>query len=137
MSKLTKEECNNYNLIIENINRLVDICGNTKEAIELRDNLFNLFTTKYSEPLYDVLELQEELGCPLEVLFKALKNGIYKYMYFDVNNPIFRHFDELETDGEFLFFEYLNHDTYGQEENGDVYLKDYKKTWWLKEDRSE
>lgn len=89
---------------------------------------------KYNE--YKNLE-EQEIGCPLDVLFKALKNGIYKYMWFDKDNPVFRHFDELTTDGEFLFYEYLNHDTYGQDEIGDVYLKDYKKTWWLKEDRSE
>lgn len=82
-------------------------------------------------------DIEEELGCPIEVVFKALKNGIYRYMYFEEGNPVLRHYDELETDGEFLFFEYLRHDTEGQEEDGEDYLKDYKKTWWLKEDRSE
>ena len=89
------------------------------------------------ETIKELVDLQKEIGCPLKILFRALKHGIYKYMWFDKDNPVFRHFDELDTDGESLFFEYLNHDTEGQDEVGDVYLKDYKKTWWLNEDRSE
>ena len=123
MSKLTKEECNNYNLIIENINRLVDICGNTKEAIELRDNLFNLFTTKYSEPLYDILGLQEELGCPLDVYVKATINGI------KVDGSIFKVKVRKDKDG--YYFALSNGSCFP------FYLKAYKKTWRLEEDKSE
>jgi len=115
---------------------LTTVGVNFKGAIEtIKETLLKAKEQENENSEYKKLE--EEIGCPLKVLFKALKNGIYKYMYFDINNPVFRHFDELDTDGEFLFFEYLKHDTYGQEENGDVYLKDYMKTWWLKEDRSE
>lgn len=126
MNKLTisqREEIDNYNLIIENINKLVDMCGNTKEAIELRDNLFNLFTTKYSEPLYDVLGLQEQIGCPLDVVLKALKYGIYqedggrrKLPFIEYNSGTNKFY--------FGFGTYCN-------------VEDYKKTWWLKKDKSE
>ena len=115
----------------------------TKEQLETYKNTYDKYDgipnnefDSICDELIAYKQLEEKIGCPLEVLFKALKNGIYKYMWFDVNNPVFRHFEELETDGEYLFFEYLKHDTYGQDENGDVYLKDYKKTWWLRKDKS-
>ena len=124
-----KEECTNYNLITENINKLVNMCGNTKEAIEIRDNLFDLFTRKYSEPLFTVLGLQEDLGCPLDVFFKAF-NGMYIIddwhdLYFA--KPIF-------IDGKFKIEQH-----YGVYDVATYYLepKDYKKTWGLKEDKSE
>lgn len=123
-----KEECDNYNLITETINKLVDMCDNT-EAIVLRDELFELFITKYSEPLYNVLGLQEELGCLLEVVFKAVQNGIYAK---DLPNENKLNYipsvalSNVETEW------YLsNHRDFC------VNVRDYKTLFWLKEDKSE
>ena len=117
-----KEECNNYNLITETIDKLVDMCDNA-EAIALRDELFDLFTTKYSEPLYEILGLQEEIGCPIDVYVNATINGII-------------------VDGEWFSVKIHkdNHGYYFALSNGSAfpfYLSSYKKTWWLKKDKSE
>ena len=78
-------------------------------------------------------DLEEEIGCPLEVVEKAIKNGIYT--------------KESELDNKLELFEVR-----GIEKNGVSVIskfcsyaecdficeyKDYKKTWWLKEDKSE
>lgn len=74
-------------------------------------------------------KLEEQLGCPLEVVFnKALKNGIYGKMT-GVRDLVARY--NVITDGEELFAYPL--DFYDEHWK----LSDYKKTWWLKEDRSE
>lgn len=76
--------------------------------------------------------LEDELGCPLEVVFKALKEGIY------------HEFGELLYDGENLKLHYIKKQGWGlypiicdYDESEAFLLKDYKKTWWLKEDLSE
>lgn len=85
------------------------------------------------EKLGKLEDLEEELGCPLEVMLKALKYGFYDkygkwYKDYDFNlkydwllsNPNDKY---LIFDGEDIYFE--------------LKLRDYKKTWWLKEDMSE
>lgn len=72
-------------------------------------------------------DLEEQLGCPLEVVFKALANGVYyedvancmKYMAVDLH---------LNLDGEYVL--YFDDEEY-------LLTKNYKKTWWLKKDKSE
>ena len=74
-------------------------------------------------------DLEEQLGCPLDVVFKALKIGIYTHLknrnredltkYFCLN--LYNLDTELYLGNPIIF----------------VNLKDYKKTWWLKEDKSE
>jgi hypothetical protein len=69
-------------------------------------------------------DLEEELGCPLEVVLKALKNGIV-----DIENHEHRHI-HLRDNGTsnypkgWMFHTF--HFTY------EFSLSDYKKTWWLK-----
>ena len=77
-------------------------------------------------------DLEDELCCPLDVVFKALKDGIY------------HEFGELLYDGENLKLHYIKKQGWGlypiicdYDEAEGFYLKDYKKTWWLKEDLSE
>lgn len=71
--------------------------------------------------------LEEQLGCTLEVLFKAL-NGVIYYMDDEcleyAVNPY------LVKDDKGLAFDIFDLGSW-------VYLSDYKKTWWLKEDKSE
>lgn len=74
-------------------------------------------------------DLEEEIGCSLEVIFKAIKNGIYyknnarKTIYIKV------YFTTNSYKTEFVLRD-LN-DDYA------LLSRNYKKTWWLKEDRSE
>lgn len=78
-------------------------------------------------------DLEGQLGCPLELVFRALKNGIYT--------------KESELDKELELFDVRGIGlrglgviskicSYGECDFTCEY-KDYKKTWWLKEDKSE
>ena len=68
-------------------------------------------------------DVEEELGCPLEVVFKALKEGIYQS---DGGRRKYPTIEYNEATKKFYF-------TFGTYCNVD----DYKKTWWLREDKSE
>ena len=74
-------------------------------------------------------DLEEELGCPLEVLFKALGNNVYdetgKAWYIE-------HYYQ-----EFRRYEIHSVRYYGKLCDMKFKTKDYKKTWWLKADKSE
>ena len=95
------------------------------------------------KPMYDKLgkleDIEEESGCPLEVREKAL-NGFYIPGYGYVSNN--DDFIYLRKDDKDYYLKVAIHPSkptpphfYGY---CDIhYLKDYKKTWWLKEDRSE
>lgn len=77
-------------------------------------------------------DLEDEIGCPLEVREKTLNSfycskfendkKLYTYYVYAFNN------EEL-----FIRLIYSQYDEYYNEETT-VLLKDYKKTWWLKED---
>ena len=69
-------------------------------------------------------DLEDDLGCPLDVVLKALKEGSIE----DENGGIQIVGITIGGDGE-LYLHAIN---------GDLYLlKDHGKTWWLKGDRSE
>lgn len=72
-------------------------------------------------------DLEEQLGCPLDVLMNALNGCIY-YMDDDCLecevNPY------LVKDYHGFAFDIFDYGSW-------FYLSDYKKTWWLKEDKSE
>lgn len=84
------------------------------------------------EELYENLNryerIEEELGCPLEVVFKALQNGIYFEESKSIGTSIYYHTLEYE----FVIEWYKGKECYGY-----YLLSDYKKTWWLKKDKSE
>ena len=63
-------------------------------------------------------DIEEELGCPLEVIEKALSNGIY--IACSEGLCVVYRYGKMLTVNQYL----------------SVWIKDYKKTWWLKEDRS-
>lgn len=89
-------------------------------------------------------DLEEQLGCPLEFIFKVLKaskiyiEGMNVRSEYDErfkfhskrNNYIINPYAIEGKRPEFLF---IDRWSYGY----DLRLKDYKKTWWLKEDKSE
>lgn len=72
-------------------------------------------------------DLEEELGCPLEVVVKALQNGVY---YEDAANNMRYMVADLHFNlaGDFVL--YFDDEEY-------LLARNYKKTWWLKEDKSE
>ena len=81
--------------------------------------------------------LEEQIGCSFDILFKALTDGVWVEV-----DPIDISFENPETMylEEFVSLEKkldgtlcLNARDYVDE----LELKDYKKTWWLKKDKSE
>ena len=75
------------------------------------------------EKLYDLEDLEQDLGCPLEVVFKALKGINYENEFGDFcrcQRPRLYYSDDLKCWCWELFF------------GGYVLpLKDHKKSWWL------
>lgn len=90
--------------------------------------------------------LEEQLGCPLEVVVKAIRDGIYGFhkIYDGARTEeieVFEHF-EVSFDGYSLWNE--THYEYNRDEIfkispilNEISLYDYKKTWWLKENHEE
>lgn len=101
--------------------RLTGKVKNTDDYIKLPTKDKQEFINKLGK----LEDLEEELGCPLEVIFKALKEGIY-------------HNEKLEHPVLILDEDSFKENNLSLLIVGTiVYLKDYKKTWWLKKDRSE
>lgn len=109
------------------MSRLTEKVKNTDDYIKLATKDKQEFINKLGR----LEDLEEEIGCPLEVMLKALKYGFYDkygnwYKDYDFNlkydwllsNPNDKY---LIFDGEDIYF--------------DLKLRDYKKTWFLKEDK--
>lgn len=79
-------------------------------------------------------DVEEELGCPLEVVFRALEEGI-NVVCFD-EEIHFHSSPSLNKYDEFYFSE--TYYPYGDsccdatDDSYQVKLSDYQKTWWLK-----
>ena len=72
-------------------------------------------------------DIEEQIGCPLDVVFKALKHGIFtKNLPSEKIVKWYGRLSNVETEW------YLSDDN-----KVCINLKGYKKTWWLREDRSE
>ena len=107
----------------------------TKNGYRVKDNDCSI--------RFDVLklgkleDLEDELGIPLEVLFKAFKEGIWTNYLFEVDESIEGKFNFRRLklfNYKDLYLEELYH-PYGDENCGErgicVKLKDYGKTWAL------
>jgi hypothetical protein len=104
------------------MNRLTKKLKNEDEyCLVVNDVIFGFFATNKLGKLEDI---EEELGCSLEVIFKALKDGII-----DIENQEHRHI-HLRDNGTYVFpngwIFHTYHFTY------EFKLSDYQKTWWLK-----
>ena len=113
----------------------------TIEQLEDYRNTYDKYegidTNKFEEICDELIkykQLQDELGCPLEVIFKALKEGIY----FNFNRTCKEEFIEpidlslrYSLGGFYCFYFEQWNDGY------EVDLRYYGKTWWLKGDRRE
>ena len=75
-----------------------------------------------AQKLGNLEDIEEEMGCPLEVVIKALKNGIYATGFKVKQNP------QLLWDEEYGWIL--------QTYECDEFTKNYKKTWWLKANKS-
>lgn len=75
------------------------------------------------EKLGKLEDIEQELGIPLEVLFKALKDGIYHIRY-----------DSIFVD---LTVTLKGNIVFQDSDNNLISLKDYGKTWWLEEPKEE
>lgn len=95
-------------------------------------------------------ELSEELGCPVEVVFKAMTMGIIvknheelieigysdrrdKYVYFSTEEIHLKNWQSHGIEKTTNRFQI----TYGDDGEWCVYLEDYQKTWWLKGEKDE
>ena len=139
--------CDYYNEIVYKVNQLTEMCGNTEEAIKLRDDIYDMFTVKFSEPLDDVAELQEDLGCPLDMVLNLVKetNKLDEHcrtqdIWFDYKGKLISgSFATLKYHNNEFIIEVETYEMFDSNYDCDSYellVKDYKKTWWLKEDRS-
>ena len=74
-------------------------------------------------------QLSEELGCPLEVVFKTIEDGVYievEHLPDVIERPRLYYSDDNKCYClEMLYGEYV------------VKLSDYQKTWWLKGEKDE
>lgn len=124
----------------------------SKEKLERIENFIDgsPITKEYRESLnadvkviekdLDSLEkyksIEQELGCPIEVIFKAVKNGIYSEWIIKDSDGLYKH-QMLKSNKQSLYLEGIIC-FYAKDNDERVLLfKDYKKTWWLKEDKSE
>lgn len=87
------------------------------------------------EKLGKIEDFEEILGCPLDVVFKAL-NGIY-CPEFEENEEI-KHYYVYGFNKSNLLIKliYDEYDDYCNEETS-IPLKKYQKTWWLKGEKVE
>lgn len=78
-------------------------------------------------------DIEKDSGCSIEVVFKALKNGIYcEYCRSLFSRCKLR---KLEVCLVYDYGFYLLRPTHKADFS--LPLDEYKKTWWLKEDKSE
>ena len=77
-------------------------------------------------------DLEEELGCPLEVVFKVLKDGIILENEKLYNCSLSFHKQQKYSNEDYILICYEN----GESVVG-VSVKQYKKTWWLEGEKNE
>ena len=79
-------------------------------------------------------KVEGQLGCPLDVLFKAITYGIA----YELKNGLIESEPHISlTECGYGYILCSGSSTRKVIENGEFQTKDYKKTWWLKEDKSE
>lgn len=108
-----------------------------KESLQIFNEMIEKnkdYVCSNDELIYNKLgkleDLEEKLGCPLDIIFDALYRGIVC-----TPHPFYTHeiiYPKKEYNIVQLFqFYYLKVD------DGVVDIKDYGKTWWLRENESE
>ena len=105
------------------MSRLTEKVKNTEDYIRLATKDKQEFINKLGR----IENLEEQLGCPLEIVAQALQNGVY---YEDVANQMRYMTVDLHFNLEGYFVLYFD----GEE---CLLVRNYKKTWFLKKDKSE
>ena len=99
----------------------------TIENLRRDNSILKELNAKYND-------LEEEIGCPLEVVGKASKKQqiyVAKFkMYVEVRNIV------IYEQATRPYIEYFYRDV-NKFKVKEVWIDEYKKTWWLKEDKSE
>ena len=121
-----------------------DVFEKQKELIQVdKHTRVNYSQANYNDDLWKAVkekeDLEEQLGCPLEVVFKALKQQIYSThpktkklcliicpTFYFASNQWLIGCHSMEWNAEEMCCD-----------SWDCFPKDYKKTWWLKENREE
>ena len=96
---------------------------------------------KLTDKLGKLEDLEEEIRCPLEVVFRALKDGFYVDKEQVEKEPAWENNKGFTQIGCPKYFKLnLWYKTIEVDREGhylEIELSDYKKTWWLKADQSE
>ena len=120
------------------MNRLTEKVKNTEDYIRLATKDKQEFINKLGK----LEDLEDELGCPLGVVAQALDRGFYiDISKVEIDPPLKNQTEDLlliNCPKDFrlnLWYERIEVASFGH--YLEVYLKDYKNTWFLKEDKSE
>lgn len=89
------------------------------------------------EKLYDLEDIEEQLCCPLDVFFKILKEKRY---YFEIDGKVYYnencYINNVSVNIGFISISVTNEELRNKHIfDVKLFFKDYKKTWWLKENR--
>lgn len=105
------------------------------------------------EKLGKLEDIEDELGCPLDVVFRAMEKGV-KYIVKIISTYVcepktettrIEHRENLKEiklikdvirGNQYVFIVGYEPSKYGLKEDI-VYLKDYQKTWWIKGEKNE
>ena len=128
MSRLTKKNINGYDLV---------------QNGEIYCVWRNDMTEKIIHKLGNFEDLEEELGCPLEIAFKALEKGIIVKTTYGTSHrsvDLGKHYLNKKLTYCFTCEEPPGFGDWDCEEYSrpiEYYnLKDYQKTWWLEEEKN-
>ena len=127
--------------------------GNTVRYLNGREEIIDMFSdykenqdddfckdvyemTDALETIKKVVDLQKEIGCSFVILSRAIKEGIWSTEYWYCEK------EENQNKLKHIFPKFTILENEWGLDCGDhcyyfVSLKDYKKTWWLRDDRSE
>ena len=106
-------------------------------VMQLESTIANLERDKQilKDELFKYRKLEKDLGCPLDVLEQLFKQDFIYFKYLGnvqiMKVKVIKGLSSGENLGWHFTCIYANLDFIY------VSLKDYKKTWWLREDRSE
>lgn len=102
------------------------------------DNVYRISGFTTIDELIDKLAiyeyLEEQIGCPLEVVVKAIYSGVA----YETKDGLMESepYVKLYYDGMWFGLD-IGNKTWTKVDKDHFKLSDYKKTWWLKEDKSE
>ena len=87
---------------------------------------------------------QEEIECPLEAMIAAFKAVRQGFIFVDLGHGLYEEtyirldYGDISPDEEgYIGCNFTTNYHYILDDDGCVFVEDYKKTWWLKADRSE